>query len=119
MVYRRYWRGTKAPEKTWGAHDWNVYCEDGALQVLNTGEFREYFEYHPEKAYVISFADNSFADIKEDDPLWKKLDQMAKHYTVKVFPTEFPPFEYTEWPKPKNDRRNFNAIWISLKKPAE
>jgi len=111
---QQYPEGQYEPER--GAeYNWCVRCNTGALQVLQQREYVQWLADHPGKSYTLNFANGSAARISPRHPLWQILVEIAKTYSVMVFPLTWNG-PYTPWTGNKDSLSAFDAISIEAKK---
>ncbi len=99
-----------------GDINWHVWCNTGALEVLNANEFETVLGKNPEGYYTINFANASAARITPDHPLWKKLAEIAKTFSVEVYPLDWSK-KYLPWTGDDYSLHSFDAIQIMKKVP--
>ena len=107
---QQYSEGKFKPERG-GGNNWHVWCMTGALQVLDTKEYEQWLEKNPGQFYSINFANGSAARISPAHPLWKKLVEIAKNYTVRVFPLRWET-KYVPWSGDADSISAFDAFGI-------
>ena len=100
--------------KRGGAYNWHVWCNAGALQVLDSEEYVPWLTANPIKSYLIAFANGSAARIRPGDQLWQKLMDIAQNYTVEVFPLNWDG-EYCTWTGDEKSLHAFDALSIKAK----
>lgn len=113
-MFRSYAEGVFLPRS--GGHGrWHVWCCSGAEQVLEKKEYVSFLRQHPDRAYLINFANGALAGIRPGDRLWRVLQEVAKRYDVLVFPAAFSTRDYVPWTGGSSSCRNFDAIQIKNK----
>ena len=111
---QHYPEGRFKPERGGGCN-WHVWCSTGALQVLRGGEFAQLLKEHPDREYIINFANGSGADILSGHPLWEILAGIAETHAVEVFPLPLSTRNYVPWTGAVCDLGRFDAIRIRSK----
>ncbi len=91
--------------------EWNVWDEAGALQVLNEMTFVEELQADGDVLFPINFANNSYARITPNHPLWDVLREIVDlGYLIEVFPLGS--IRYVVWDGSFESPRIFEAIHI-------
>lgn len=101
--------------KPGGLVNWNVWGPAGAKEVLDKEEYKQWLEEHPDRAYVVNFANGACARIRSGSPLWKTMKQIASQYEVKVFMVTLKG-GFVSWDGERGSLGVFDAISIRVKK---
>ncbi len=97
-----------------GEHYWHVWCNTGLLQVLEKKEFEEVLGKNPDGYYTINFANGAAARIAPDHPLWVKLAEITKTFSIRVYPLDWSG-KYLPWNGDATSLHSFDAIEITNK----
>lgn len=92
--------------ETGGIYNWHVWNAHDAAQVLRRREFES-----SERAYLVGFANGTYADIEPDHSLWQVLTEIAQNHCIEVFRL-FPGAGYVAWDGSAVSLRQFDTIKI-------
>lgn len=106
---QNYPEGQNEPQK--GTSSWHVWCNTGALKVLEKGE---YLTLKPGEKYIINFGNGSAASIHPSHPLWIRLVEITKTHEVAVFQLALTG-GYMSWHGNAGSLERFDAIRITGK----
>lgn len=112
---QKYQEGQFSP-KPGAEHNWHVWCNTGALEVLRGGEYAQWLVDHPGEGYTINFGNGSAAKISPGHPLWQCLAEITKTHMVEVFRLTSRG-EYVSWDGDNTGLRVFDAIKIRPRTP--
>ena len=111
-MIQQYPPGQFSPQRGAG-HNWHVWCEKGAEEVLEKDEHIAFLKENPTASFTVNLANGSFVTIQKHDRLWAILEKIKRDYRVEYYPLNFSG-EFVDWDANKEKRYSFDAISISL-----